>query len=558
MNELPPLPAQCDVVVVGGGLGGLTSAAVLAKSGLSVCVLEAAARPGGYLSGYDRHGFVFDTAIHWLNECGPNGMVRRMFDFLGPGAPATPPLKAIRRYKGESFDYLLTNEPDRLRDQFARDFPEDEDGIHRLFALAKRMGARMAHMSNAFRSPATMNPLEKMRYGLPMAAIGIAMLRHNGATERKLSKYIRSAKLRAVFCSEERFLSVLVPIGWAYHGNYQQPPAGGSQEFPMWLCRLLDGWGSTVSLKSRVSEILVEHGRAVGVRVTRGKASAPETREIRARYVIAACDLATVYRDMLPQGAVPQKMIERLETADLYESSFTVSLGLDCPSEQLGFGEELVYLSKDGIARQDHQSHDPHLVGLSILAPSLRDPTMAPPGKGTVTVHAPARMADGDHWKTGPGQRRGPEYKAYKQQWADVVIDRVAKAIAPDLRQHIELCEVATPFTHRRYTGNRDGSIMAAKATGKNIRGGVARYQTPVQNLLLGGHWAEYGGGVPVAVRAGANSALFVLKKERPRVFQALKHLLDGTVKAADVKAPELREAVLTPVAPAAVAATGG
>ena len=58
-------------------------------------------------------------------------MVRRMFDFLGPGAPATPPLKAIRRYKGESFDYLLTDNPDDLRDAFLRDFPEDAAGIRR-------------------------------------------------------------------------------------------------------------------------------------------------------------------------------------------------------------------------------------------------------------------------------------------------------------------------------------------------------------------------------------------------------------------------------------------
>ena len=65
------LPSECDVLVIGSGMGGLSSAALLAKSGLRVCVVEAELRPGGYLAGFRRRDFRFDTAIHWLNQCGP-------------------------------------------------------------------------------------------------------------------------------------------------------------------------------------------------------------------------------------------------------------------------------------------------------------------------------------------------------------------------------------------------------------------------------------------------------------------------------------------------------
>ncbi len=64
-----------DVIVIGAGIGGLTAAALLSKAGLSVCVLEKEPHVGGYLAGFRRKQFIFDTAIHWLNQFGPEGIL---------------------------------------------------------------------------------------------------------------------------------------------------------------------------------------------------------------------------------------------------------------------------------------------------------------------------------------------------------------------------------------------------------------------------------------------------------------------------------------------------
>ena len=89
---------------------------------------------------------------------------------------------------------------------------------------------------------------------------------------------------------------------------------------------------------------------------------------------------------------------------------------------------------------------------------------------------------------------------------------------------------MATPVTYWRYTGNRGGSIMGQRPTKKNIKNKIANYRTPVQNLLLGGHWAEYGGGVPMAVKSGVNTSLLILKEVNKTAFKELRDVVDGKV----------------------------
>jgi prolycopene isomerase len=117
------LETHYDVVIIGAGIGGLTAAALLSKAGLSVCVLEKEPHVGGYLAGFRRKDFIFDTAIHWLNQYGPEGMVTKLFDVLGNDHPKAITLERTRRYKGSGYDYLLTNNPDELKDQLSAEFP---------------------------------------------------------------------------------------------------------------------------------------------------------------------------------------------------------------------------------------------------------------------------------------------------------------------------------------------------------------------------------------------------------------------------------------------------
>ncbi|MFT3704602.1 MAG: NAD(P)/FAD-dependent oxidoreductase [Agriterribacter sp.] len=526
---------QYDVTVVGAGIGGLTAAALLSKAGFSVCVLEKEPHVGGYLAGFRRRDFIFDTAIHWLNQYNAHGIVTKLFNAIGSDHPIAITLKHTRRYKGEGFDYLLTNNPNELRDQWIKEFPHDEKGIRKFFRSAYKIGLSLNHLNRIFRSQETMTSWEKITGKLKLLSViapFIPYVMYSGekGLKRGLKKFFKDEKLHKVFASETELIGCMVPIGWSYADDFQCPPKGGGQVIPQWLDHVIAFYNNDVCTQCNVKEIVLQNNVCTGVRFTHKG----EEHHISSKYVIAACDIETLYEKMLPPDAVPAKLKDKLKTAELYSSSVTISIGLDCTTEFLGLGEELIHLVDENIPFDAHNDGNPATAEISILPPSGRDKSLAPAGHGTLTLFMPALMNYCDNWyttrDTDGNYIRGEEYKALKKEIADIIIDRVEKAVAPGLRSHILFYDVATPVTHYRYTGNKNGTMMGAKPGKKNMQNNIAHYQTPVKNLILGGHWAELGGGVPIATKAGTNACLLILKKENNKAFNALAQYIDGKI----------------------------
>lgn len=524
-----------DVLIIGAGVGGLTAAALLSKAGLSVCVLEKEPRIGGYLAGFRRKHFIFDTAIHWLNQYGKDGMLDKLFNVLGRDHPLAIPQTRIRRNKGEHFDFLLTSNPDELKSQLITRFPHEKKGIERLFKQARKIGRSFKNYNRIFRSEETMSFAERIRNRFRILQFAIPFIPYISYSGEKglkkgLSLFFKDPALQQLFSGENELLGCLVPIGWAYYGDFQSPPKGGSQVIPLWLQHVVQYYKNQVVLQCDVKKIMIREGSSAGLEFDyRGK-----LQQVESKYVIAACDIETLYEQMLPPEAVPEKLKKKLRQADLYSSSITISLALDCPAEQLGFNEELIHLVDERQPYDAQISGDPRTSEISIIAPSMRDKSLAPEGQGTLTLYMPAFMNYENVWKTETDATgnpvRGDAYLQLKKEVAEVIIGRVQEKIAPGLRAHILFYEVATPVTHWRYTGNKNGTMMGARPGRKNMKNKISHYRTPVRNLILGGHWAELGGGVPIAAKAGANASLLILKKENHEAFKSLAAYMDNKI----------------------------
>jgi phytoene dehydrogenase-like protein len=530
-----------DVVVIGAGIGGLTAAAMLSRIGYSVVVLDSASQAGGYLSGFQRKQFRFDTAVHWLNQCNPGGMVHTVFETIGSDYPRVTTQKRIKRYCGDHHDYLLTGDPDELKKQWQAEFPEDKNGIERFFKDARQLGEQMTKWGNNVRASETYRLSEKLQSLLTTIRFILPFIKHvrfsgEEGLKKGLRRYFKNEKLQDVFCTEPDLLSCLIPIGWAYFGDFQNPPQGGGQAFPEWLEYAIKFFGNDIFLNSKVTRILLDGKTARGVEIDcRGTKY-----EVSSHYVIAACDVETLYEKMLPPEVVPEKFKKKLHEAILYGSSLTVSIALDCKPSDLGFNEEMVNLSMQNISLKEQSGGDPAKAEVIILAPSFRDATMAPEGHGTITIFMPAEIGQHNFWNADinaeGGFVRGNAYEKLKEETAELLIRRVEEKIAPGLRSHVLFYNVATPITHLRYTGNRNGTIMGARPGKENMQAGVAHYRTPIKNLLLGGHWAELGGGIPIAVKAGFNAALLICKDERPEAFDAYVSYVNKKITAEELR----------------------
>ena len=108
-----------EVVVIGSGVGGSASAALLAKAGYSVSLFEAHSFPGGRCSTFEKNGFYYDFGVHMFSrgDFGPHGMVNRMIGGRLKWVTKNPACKVLG---SAEFDFPLDIRPLLTRAWLAR------------------------------------------------------------------------------------------------------------------------------------------------------------------------------------------------------------------------------------------------------------------------------------------------------------------------------------------------------------------------------------------------------------------------------------------------------
>ncbi|MCM6773175.1 NAD(P)/FAD-dependent oxidoreductase [Nocardia sp. CDC159] len=480
-------------IVIGSGLGGLTTAAYLAANGVRPLVLEQADRVGGCSHVFRRKRvWEFDVGVHYVGEVHGEGTIGLVLSGLG---------------LDKRIEFL----------------PMDRDGFDTLvfpdltFAVPAGWDAYLRRLTDTF--PAQENGLrlcvDMMRErmgGFPLAqAFDIAELGPDArAVLAAQSADYGVPPSRAPIAAHGMVIGHYLSQGAFY-------PRGGGQVFAGHLLDVVTSHGGAVRIRARVERILTAGGRAVGVALSDGT-------EFRAPIVVSNADLKQTYRQLLDTERVAAATRARVEDLRMSAPMFTVYLGLDVDLSELipntnywthpDFDIERVY-------RIDSRRELPAELSLFISSSSRKDPgnpRVAPPGHSTLEIMAVSPTGR-DFWgltedvANDNRYRRDPQYRSAKHRLATALIEQAEKYI-PDIRGHIVYQEAATPLTHRRYTLSSEGCCYGIALAAGQFGPDRPTPRTEISGLFLTGSNTTSGPGIGGTMGSGLHTASIVLQRD--------------------------------------------
>jgi phytoene dehydrogenase-like protein len=491
-----------DVVVIGAGNGGLTSALTLAKAGKKVLLLERHNIPGGCATSFVRGRFEFEVALHQLS---------------GMGSPEKPgPLRAILAEMGVmdklefveienlyrvvlpgEFDITLQSDRDLLIKQLQDRFPKEKDAIPKFFDLVYDFSWQMIQ-GLFFHDP----EISKEKYPLYFKYA----LKN---TQDILDEYFDDTMLKAVLSIYWSYIGVpprSLPFGefaimfFAYIEFKPYHLKGGSQALSN---ALLDEYllcGGDVRFNCGAKKIVVTDGKVVGVMTEDGDTASCD-------YVVSNTSTLQTYIELIDREHVPAGQLEQFKSSTIGPSAFTLYTGLDCEPEELGIHDTTNFIGTTldmDAAFELWKTMEPPAVSL-LTCYDVDDPDFSPPGTCQAALVA---LQYADPWYSIPPH----QYADAKYRYAEGMLD-LAEKVFPGFRGHIEEIEASTPLTHLRYLGHPGGAIYGFDQYKKDSTLFLSA-KSPIKGLYFAGAWVGSGGFQPT-LTSGRSAGRAILKSMR-------------------------------------------
>jgi len=469
---------ECDVAIIGSGIGGLTCGALLARQGKKVIVFEQHISPGGYASSFIRKGFIFDAAVHFAFECHQGGLIRHILHLLSSEDETIkfyridPICKVI--FPGQSL--IIPGDLSRHIEHLVEIFPQEKKGILDLFHTLEVLYSDVR--AQKLTSPLLQQYKEK-------------------TFQQLLEDFIQDKQLQAIvsafwcFIATPPFKAAAIPMSMMFMGLFLQGayyPEGGFQTLVDSLVKGLKRHGGQIRLGTGVKKIVVEDGQAVGL-ITQ------KEEPIKARYIVSNADARRTFFEMVGKDFLPTDFTSNLKTLEVCPSAFNVYLGVDMDLRSVGIDLPQIVVHRSFDYEKEYQameSFDLETSTFCVSVHTLTDPNLAPQGKHCVSIFTPALYAPtGWNWKEG------------KMDFAQGLINQ-AESVIPQLSKNIVVQEAATPYTLERYTSNTGGAIAGWAYTSKTAFR-KPKPRTPIKNLYLVGHWTLPGGGISGVATSGWN-----------------------------------------------------
>jgi phytoene dehydrogenase-like protein len=485
-----------SISIVGAGISGLAAGCYAGMNGYQATLFESHNLPGGLCTAWRRQDYTIDGCLHWLVGSRPDSPMRTLWTELG--IPRDQPMvdhEEFLRVVGEAGECLiLKTDADEL-EQHLLEFSPADRGLIRKFTAAVRKCSRYEAWPKT--TPELCGVGEKLRSMwsiLPLLGTFLSLGRLSLAdfAAQFRDPFLRKAFSSVIDLPDFPLVGLIFTLGWM-HARTAGYPVGGSLPFARHLEQRHLELGGEIRYRTKVEKILVEEGRAVGVRLADGS-------EHRSDYVISAADGHATHFELLEGAYFGGEVARQYDLLEPFPPLIHLALGVG------------VDLSDEPAAVTWLLEDPPLIAGAPLRKLSARhfcyDPTMAPRGKSVVTVLIPT---DYDYWKKLGDDRE--RYLAEKRRTAQTVIAELERRL-PVLQGQIEMVDVATPLTFERYTGNWRGSFEGWLITTKSMRLRMSKTLPGLDGFYLVGQWVQPGGGLPPAAWSGRHAVQLICHEE--------------------------------------------
>jgi prolycopene isomerase len=435
-----------DVIIIGSGIGGLVTATQLAAKGAKVLVLERYIIPGGSAGYFEREGYRFDVGASMIFGFGTEGttnLLTKALEAVNVSLETVRDPVQIHYHLPASLELKVHQDYEKFLQELTAHFPQEREGIRKFYDECWKVFNCLNAME--LLSLEELRYLTRVFFQHPLACLGLVKYLPQNAGDIA-RRYIKDPQLLK-FIDMECYCWSVVPAdktpminaGMVFSDRHYggiNYPKGGVGQIAQKLVEGLEKAGGQIQYKARVTKIVTEKGKAVGVQLADGKV-------YQAKRIVSNATRWDTFEKLLPAEEMPtaeKKWRKRYEKSPSF-----LSLHLGVEAQVLPPGTECHHiLLEDWDKMEDAEGRFlcrfPHCL-TRIWHQQV------------ITLFIRLRPSWIDDWQG----LSASEYEEKKEEAAGRIIERLEK-IFPGLDAGLDYMEVGTARSHRRFLGREDGT----------------------------------------------------------------------------------------------------
>ena len=503
-----------DAIVIGSGIGGLSTAVLLAKAGKKVLVLEQHYEPGGFSHTFKRKNFVWDVGVHYVGQINiKDALLKKAFDYLSEGKLKWANMGDVYDQAiidGDVYDFRSGYE--NQVNQLIKYFPNEEKGIRDYFRLLKKVSGN----SIMFFSERTMpNWLSKTAgYFLRKGFYKYS----DRTTYDVISEFTSNQKLITLLCTQcgnyglppkksSFSIHAMIVDHFLEGGNY---PVGGASSIHRTFTEVLEANNGTLAIKAAVKNIIIENNKAIGVELENGD-------KLFAKKIISNAGVHNTFNKLIANKRSTSELTASVNAIAPSVSHVCLYIGLSESDASLNLPRHNIWCYENYDIDNNFEKHNQDSYNRSpvvyISFPSAKDPAWASthPGTAAIQVVGSFPYHGIKEWENTQWQKRGADYEALKKDITEFFIKKLIEVV-PQVKDKIVWAELSTPLSTQHFSGYGSGEIYGLEHSPKRFRIKELRPRTKFKNLYLTGQDIVCV-GVGAALFSGIITAVSVLNR---------------------------------------------